>query len=50
MREFEIPGVRLLRPRRFADDRGWFTETWSRRLLELDFCQDNMSMSVNVGT
>lgn len=50
MRELEIPGVRLLRPRRFADDRGWFTETWSRRLLELDFCQDNMSMSVNVGT
>lgn len=50
MKEAEIPGVVLLQPRRFADNRGWFAETWNRRLLELDFCQDNMSMSVNVGT
>jgi dTDP-4-dehydrorhamnose 3,5-epimerase len=45
-----IPEVRLFRPRRFGDDRGWFAETWSRRLINMDFCQDNMSMSASVGT
>jgi dTDP-4-dehydrorhamnose 3,5-epimerase len=50
MTESQIPEVRLFRPRRFGDDRGWFAETWSRRLINMDFCQDNMSMSASVGT
>jgi len=47
--------VQLIRPRRFEDDRGWFTESWSRSRFEaigiaLDFVQDNHSMSVTPGT
>ena len=48
--ELSIPDVRLLTPRRFGDHRGWFTETWSRRSLDIAFCQDNMSLSAEVGT
>ena len=48
--ELSIPDVRLITPRRFGDDRGWFTETWSRRSLDIGFCQDNMSLSAEVGT
>lgn len=45
----------LLSPKRFADARGWFSETWNRSRLELagiahDFCQDNHSLSKNKGT
>jgi dTDP-4-dehydrorhamnose 3,5-epimerase len=39
-----------LTPRRFGDHRGWFTETWSRRTLDIAFCQDNMSLSAEMGT
>lgn len=43
--------VRLITPRRFEDDRGWFSETWSARTLaatldrRIDFVQDNHSLS-----
>jgi dTDP-4-dehydrorhamnose 3,5-epimerase len=50
----EIPEVMLLRPRRFADDRGFFAETWRRDQLQAagigDFVQDNMSFSKAPGT
>jgi dTDP-4-dehydrorhamnose 3,5-epimerase len=47
--------VRLLQPRRFGDDRGWFSETFKEReFSELDglgrFVQDNHSLSCVVGT
>lgn len=50
-----LPGVCVLTPRRFGDDRGWFSETWSRKALaeagiDLDFVQDNQSFSAGVGT
>lgn len=54
--ELGLPGVLLLTPTRFADARGFFTETYNRRTfaaatgLELDFVQDNLSRSVPVGT
>jgi dTDP-4-dehydrorhamnose 3,5-epimerase len=48
--ELSIPDVRLITPRRFGDHRGWFTETWSRRTLDIAFCQDNMSLSAEMGT
>ena len=43
-------GVREIRPRRFADERGFFSEvwnaeTWSEAGLELRFVQDNHSLS-----
>ena len=50
-----LPGVVILTPARFGDDRGWFSETWNAaRLaeagLDLAFVQDNHSMSAAVGT
>ncbi len=51
----ELPDVLILTPRRFGDDRGWFTETWNAAVfadagLDLGFVQDNHSMSAAVGT
>ena len=45
----------LITPRRFGDDRGWFSETYhERRLRDLgimaDFVQDNHSYSKQAGT
>lgn len=47
--------VRLIKPRRIEDDRGWFCETWSARAyagLGLDdhYVQDNHSLSRAIGT
>ena len=53
--ETALPGVLLLEPRRFGDERGFFSESWNRRTLsqhgiEFDFVQDNHSMSSAAGT
>ena len=50
-----LPGVVILTPRRFEDARGFFSESWNRRRLaehgiELDFVQDNHSLSHEAGT
>lgn len=50
-----LAGVVLLTPRRFGDARGWFSETWNKRSMadagiEVDFVQDNHSMSGPIGT
>lgn len=50
-----LPGVLILTPKRFGDDRGFFSESWNRKVLAehgitLDFVQDNHSMSAQVGT
>jgi dTDP-4-dehydrorhamnose 3,5-epimerase len=50
-----LPGLKILTPRRFADARGWFSETWNREALrtcgiDLNFVQDNHSLSVALGT
>ncbi|MGI1662081.1 dTDP-4-dehydrorhamnose 3,5-epimerase [Palleronia sp. KMU-117] len=50
-----LDGVLILTPRRFGDDRGWFSEVWNRRALTkagitADFVQDNHSMSRAKGT
>ena len=50
-----IADVLILTPRRFSDDRGWFSEVWNRETLrkagiDLDFVQDNHSLSRPVGT
>lgn len=47
--------VKLLKPRRFADSRGFFVETWNAQRmaqngLDLSFVQDNLSLSREVGT
>ncbi|MES2060276.1 MAG: dTDP-4-dehydrorhamnose 3,5-epimerase [Bacteroidota bacterium] len=48
--ETTIPGVLLFEPKVFADDRGYFFESYSKRTLQeagidVDFVQDNQSMS-----
>lgn len=50
-----IPDVLLITPRKFGDERGFFSETFSkRRLAEAgfvgEFVQDNHSMSARRGT
>jgi dTDP-4-dehydrorhamnose 3,5-epimerase len=45
-----IPDVKLIEPRVFGDDRGFFFESWNRRALadaglDVDFVQDNHSRS-----
>lgn len=50
-----IPDVKLLTPARFADARGFFSETWSeRRYVALGipgpFVQDNHALSIQAGT
>jgi dTDP-4-dehydrorhamnose 3,5-epimerase len=46
--------VKIITPRRFQDDRGFFSETWNVRAfreagLEADFVQDNHAYSVEKG-
>jgi len=50
-----IPEVRLVRPERHGDARGWFAEIWNRERfaragLALDFVQDNLAHSAAAGT
>lgn len=45
-----LEGVKILTPRRFGDERGFFSESWNARAmaeagLEYDFVQDNHSVS-----
>lgn len=47
--------MKILKPRRFVDSRGFFVETWSARRmaqngLDLTFVQDNLSLSRTPGT
>ncbi len=48
--ETALPGVVLIEPKVFGDDRGFFLESWNRRVfaennLDLAFVQDNHSRS-----
>lgn len=49
-----IPEVKLIRPKIFRDERGFFSETWNAKALaaaqiEAEFVQDNHSMSTAKG-
>jgi dTDP-4-dehydrorhamnose 3,5-epimerase len=51
----KLSGVELLKPRRFGDHRGFFAETYSRRVYAEqgvgdEFVQDNHSLSATVDT
>jgi dTDP-4-dehydrorhamnose 3,5-epimerase len=53
--EHEIPGVWEVRPKRFEDARGFFSETYKRsaflkRGVDIEFVQDNRSLSRFAGT
>jgi dTDP-4-dehydrorhamnose 3,5-epimerase len=48
--EYDIPGLRLIEPKRFGDARGWFAEVWqAERYKEAGiretFVQDNLARS-----
>jgi dTDP-4-dehydrorhamnose 3,5-epimerase len=50
-----LAGVLVLKPTRFRDHRGFFSETYSKRRLaqaglDVDFVQDNISVSTSAGT
>ena len=51
-----LAGVLVITPRRFGDDRGFFSESWNRRTLTEagvtlpEFVQDNHSLSREIGT
>ncbi len=50
-----LSGVKILTPKRFEDHRGFFSESWSKKILAehgicLDFVQDNHSLSRQAGT
>ena len=49
--ELEIKGVWLIKPQRFGDSRGYFSETWKQQEFEehvgkVNFIQDNESQSI----
>ena len=51
----KLPGVLLLKPARFGDARGFFSESWNRKTMsnqgiDIDFVQDNHSISAAVNT
>lgn len=55
IQETSLRGVFLLTPKVFGDARGWFMESWSKRVFEdagihVDFVQDNQSFSAQKGT
>ena len=50
-----IPDVKIIRPRKFGDSRGFFSETYNKKQfaeagINLDFVQDNHALSQTVGT
>lgn len=50
-----LSGLIVLTPKRFGDDRGFFSESWNARVMEeaglsYPFVQDNHSMSASAGT
>ena len=53
--ELELEGVKILEPKYFEDDRGYYTESYSSRTLreygiDTVFVQDNHLMSLKKGT
>jgi len=55
VRELSIPGVKILKGKKLEDSRGFFSETYNRRVfknagVELDFVQDNHVLSRAAGT
>ena len=51
----QIPAVRIITPKAFADSRGVFCETYNRKRffehgITLEFVQDNQSTSLEAGT
>ena len=55
VRSLDIPEVKIICPKKHGDSRGFFSETYNKRDfveagIDLDFVQDNHSLSPHVGT
>jgi dTDP-4-dehydrorhamnose 3,5-epimerase len=55
VKNLELPGLILLKPRRFSDSRGYFFESYNERTflnagIATRFVQDNQSFSLSKGT
>ena len=55
VRRLPLAGLLEIRPKRFADERGFFSETWNAAAwreagIDQDFVQDNHSLSASRGT
>ena len=55
MKSLELEGVKLFRPKRFVDERGYFIETFNTKTyaeagVDSAFVQDNQSLSRETGT
>jgi len=56
VQRFDIPGPALITPKRHADERGWFSETWNEKdwadagLPQTDWMQDNEAFTSIPGT
>ncbi|MEF3367839.1 dTDP-4-dehydrorhamnose 3,5-epimerase [Methylocystis sp. 9N] len=53
--DLELPGLKLVTPKKFGDARGFFSEThnaqtWAKAGLHYQFVQDNHSFSRDAGT
>jgi dTDP-4-dehydrorhamnose 3,5-epimerase len=53
--ETSLPGVKIITPRQFGDDRGFFSEVWNKKNAEAagitgEFVQDNHAFSAEKGT
>ena len=55
VKNLKLPGLMVLKPRRFSDPRGYFIETYNEKVfaaagITAKFVQDNQSLSVSKGT
>jgi dTDP-4-dehydrorhamnose 3,5-epimerase len=53
--ELAIPGIKVIKTKKFEDSRGFFSETYSRKTfndagIDLEFVQDNHALSKAAGT
>lgn len=53
--DLDIPAIKLMKPKRFTDNRGYFCEVFKDRwfrehVADIGFVQDNESLSSSVGT
>lgn len=54
VQETGLPGLKVIKVQRHADERGFFSESWNQKRLkdagiELDFVQDNHSLTYDEG-